>query len=310
MDTKKPTVLVVDDMPDNLILIGGLLQDNYKVRIAIDGKNALKIASAEPPPDLILLDVMMPKMDGFEVCRHLQNDLKTRGIPVIFLTALEETQDEQRGLDLGAVDFIAKSSSTPIVLARIRTHIRLKQQATLLESLAMIDGLTHIPNRRRFDEVLDVEWRRSCRDSSMLTLLMVEIDSFKDYNDHYGRGLGDTCLTQVAAAMSARFKQPGDLVARYSSDVFAAVLPNTDCEGARQLADQLRFAMDSLYIPHTCSDNADHMTVSIGFTSALATKGQTVSSLRHSAKRWLYEAKSKGRNRVEGGILAAEGESS
>lgn len=309
MDANKPTVLVVDDMPDNLILISGLLKDNYNVRIATNGKKALNIAAAELPPDLILLDIMMPKMDGYEVCRHLQNDLKTRNIPVIFLTALEETQDEQMGLDLGAVDFIAKSSSTPIILARIRTHIRLKQQATLLESLAMIDGLTHIPNRRRFDEVLEVEWRRSCRDSSMLTLLMVEIDSFKDYNDHYGHGLGDTCLTQVATAMSGRFRRPGDLVARYSNEVFAAVLPTTDCEGARQLADQLRFAMESLYIPHACSDNADHMTVSIGFASALGTKGLTVNGLRHSANRSLCEAKSNGRNQVEGGVLMVEGES-
>ena len=205
----KATILVVDDMPDNLTLMSGLLRDNYKVKIATNGEKALKIATSDNPPDLILLDIMMPEMDGYEVCRRLQNDPKTRRIPVIFLTARADMKDEKRGLDLGAVDYISKPYSTPIVLARMRTHIRLKHQADLLESMAMIDGLTHIPNRRRFDEVLDAEWRRASRDNSSLSLLMVDIDFFKAYNDNYGHGMGDTCLTQIAQTLAALLKRSG-----------------------------------------------------------------------------------------------------
>ena len=187
--TGKPTVLVVDDTPDNLALMSALLKDDYKVKIANNGEKALRIVT-EHPPDLILLDIMMPGMDGYEVCRRLQDDPATRRIPIIFVTAKGDTEDEKKGLDLGAVDYISKPYQITIVKARVRTHVRLKQQADLLESLAMIDGLTHIPNRRRFDEVLDAEWRRSCRDATPLALLMVDIDFFKGYNDHYGHVMG------------------------------------------------------------------------------------------------------------------------
>ena len=209
--TGKATVLVVDDTPDNLALLSGLLKDDYKVKVANNGERALKIAASDHPPDLILLDIMMPGMDGYEVCRRLQDDPETRRIPIIFVTAKREIEDEKIGLYLGAVDYISKPYQISILKARVRTHIRLKRQANLLESLAMIDELTHIPNRRRFNDVLDAEWRRSCRNGTPLSLLMVDIDFFKAYNDHYGHGMGDTCLAQVAEMLATVVNRPGDL---------------------------------------------------------------------------------------------------
>lgn len=308
--TDKATVLVVDDMPDNLNLMSGLLKDNYKVKIATNGQKALNIAASDNPPDLILLDIMMQGMNGYEVCRRLQDNPKTRRIPVIFLTARAGIRDEKRGLDLGAVDYIAKPYSTPIVLARVSAHLRLQQQADLLESLAMIDGLTHIPNRRRFDEVLESEWRRCSRSSTKLSLLMADIDFFKAYNDHYGHGMGDTCLEQVAGTLAAIFKRPGDLAARYGGDEFAAVLPNTDGKGARHLVEQFRVVLESMAIPHAHSSVADHVTVSVGFASAQCSKQLTASELLNCADQWLYKAKNNGRNRAEGGAFTREEEQS
>jgi len=308
--TGKATVLVVDDTPDNLALLSGLLKDDYKVKVANNGERALKIAASDHPPDLILLDIMMPGMDGYEVCRRLQDDPETRRIPIIFVTAKHEIEDEKLGLDLGAVDYISKPYRISILKARVRTHIKLKRQANLLESLAMIDELTHIPNRRRFNDVLDAEWRRSCRNGTPLSLLMVDIDFFKAYNDHYGHGMGDTCLAQVAETLAAVVNRPGDFAARYGGEEFVAVLSNTDAEGARHLAEQFRVVLESLAIPHAYSSIADHVTVSIGFAVAQCSERLTASELLHCADRWMYQAKNDGRNRVKGGVYKIEGEQS
>jgi len=306
--TEKATILVVDDTPDNLTLLSSLLKDEYKVKVANSGEKALKIAAASQPPDLILLDIMMPVMDGYEVCRRLQDDPVTRRIPIIFVTAKREIEDEKIGLDLGAVDYISKPYSIPIVKARVRAHVRHKQQADMLESMAMIDALTHIPNRRRFNDILDSEWRRSCRKGSPLSLLMVDIDFFKPYNDHYGHGRGDICLAQVAEALAAVVNRPGDLAARYGGEEFTAVLPHTDEEGARHIAEQFRVVLESLAIPHAHSSVANHVTVSIGVASAVCSEQFAASELLLIADRALYQAKKAGRNRVVVGTCTMQDE--
>ncbi len=308
--TDKATLLVVDDAPDNLNMMRMLLKDDYQVKVANCGEKALEIAFSANPPDLILLDITMPGMDGYEVCRRLQGDPLTRRIPVIFTTVKHEIEDEEIGLDLGAVDYIVKPYRIPIIGARVRTHLRLKRQADLLESLAKIDGLTHIPNRRAFDEALDLEWRRSCRVKSPLSVLMVDVDFFKDYNDAYGHGKGDTCLVQIAETLAAVISRPGDLAARYGGEEFAAVLPNTGAEGAYHLAERLCLALKSLAIPHAHSSAAEHVTVSVGFSTACCSDELTPEDLLRCADLSLYRAKEGGRNRVEGGAAVVAGRSS
>lgn len=297
--TGKATVLVVDDTPDNLALLSGLLKDDYQVKVANNGETALKIATADPPPDLILLDVMMPGMDGLEVCRQLKKNPHTGKIPVIFVTAKNEECDEETGLNLGAVDYISKPFSVPITLARIRTHIQLKQQADLLESIALADALTHIPNRRRFDEAMSAEWKRAAREKTQLSLLMIDIDHFKEYNDHYGHGAGDACLQSVAAKLLAGVSRPADLVARYGGEEFVVILPESDGQAAAHIATHLCKSIHDLKLPHAHSGVQPFVTVSIGSATVMPC-GEISSSaaLIAEADKMLYQAKNTGRNRV------------
>ncbi|MDP2903378.1 MAG: diguanylate cyclase, partial [Methylovulum sp.] len=234
-----PMILIVDDDPTNVRILAEILNPFYRIKVANNGADALEVAQRDQP-DLILLDVMMPEMDGFEVCRRLKANSQTQKIAVIFVTAKNTSADEEFGLNLGAVDYITKPFIISIVKARVSTHIRLKQQADLLESLALLDGLTHISNRRRFDETLASEWKRAKRDETPLSLLMIDIDNFKQYNDFHGHGAGDICLQRVAAELSKALSRPGDLVARYGGEEFVVILPDTPLNAALQIAESLR----------------------------------------------------------------------
>ncbi|MCB1568993.1 MAG: diguanylate cyclase [Xanthomonadales bacterium] len=241
---------------------------------------------------------MMPGMDGHEVCRRLKADERTRDIPVIFISAKTEVADEALGFELGAVDYISKPFNSTVVKARVRTHMRLKRRGDLLEKLVMLDGLTMIPNRRAFDEICQREWRRSLRNRTPLAALMIDIDHFKHFNDHYGHRAGDECLIAVASALSQGPRRPGDFVARYGGEEFAAVLADTGHEGALQLGEHLREQVVQLQLPHQHSEVATHVTVSIGVASAVASPMNTIESLFEAADHALYQSKHQGRNRV------------
>jgi len=292
------SILIVDDMPINIQVLADALKSDYRVRVATTGPRALEIAGSDDPPDLILLDVMMPEMDGYEVCRRLKSDASTSEIPVIFVTAKHDVLDETLGLDLGAVDYITKPFFVPIVKARVRTHLNLKMKTDLLEEMAFLDGLTHIPNRRRFDESLRLEWRRAARVREPLSAVMLDVDFFKPYNDHYGHGAGDLCLRRIAGALIACVSRPTDLVARYGGEEFMALLPNTDEDGAARVAERMRAAIDALRLPHEHSGIGDHLTISAGYATIRPDVGDNPSSLCEAADRALYRAKSGGRNRV------------
>ena len=176
--------------------------------------SALALAQAEPPPDLILLDVMMPGMDGYEVCRRLKGHAATANIPVLFVSSRDEEEDEARGLSLGAIDYIVKPIRPSIVQARVRNHLDLKRSRDLLQRLTTQDHLTGISNRRRFDDFLDMEWRRAAREQAPISLIAIDIDHFKAYNDHYGHPGGDQCLIEVARTLATCVTRPCDLVAR------------------------------------------------------------------------------------------------
>lgn len=295
----KQLVLIVDDQRLNIRLLGAALQPELEVIEATDGEAALARARERPRPDLILLDITMPGLDGYEVCRRLKESDETRSIPVIFATAKDEVEDETRGFELGAVDYINKPFKLPVVQARVRTHLRLKRQSEMLERLVTIDGLTEIPNRRRFDEQIDSEWRRGIRNRQPLALVLMDVDHFKLFNDNYGHAAGDRCLCSVAQALEAALQRVSDLVARYGGEEFVAVLPNTDAAGVALVGERLRAAVEGLAIPHAHSSAGEVVTISLGGAAVIPPRqGLSDSDLIRTADQSLYAAKESGRNRL------------
>ena len=298
MKASKPIVLVVDDQPLNIQMLARALGGEYLIKAATSGRAALKICQMPDRPNLVLLDVLMPEMDGYEVCRLLKGDAATRDIPIIFITAKNEAPDEEYGFKIGAVDYIAKPFSPVIVQARVRTHLTLKRNIDLLESQAFLDGLTGISNRRRFDRELRAEWNRAIRALTPLSLLIADVDYFKKYNDHYGHGPGDECLREIAGAINSSVQRTGDLVARYGGEEFVVLLPVTDRRGVRRVAERIREKIASLRIPHAHSQVAEHVTISLGGYSLVPSAEIPPTLLLECADRLLYQAKQSGRNRL------------
>lgn len=292
--------MIVDDTTANIEILSEVLGAGYEIFFATNGADAIDIARAEVP-DIVLLDIMMPAMDGYEVCRRLKADKLTSAIPVIFITAMTDEADEARGLEIGAIDYITKPISPSIVRMRVRNHLELKRHRDFLESLSQIDGLTGIANRRRFNDYLDQEWRRAIRASIPLALIMMDIDLFKDYNDNYGHPAGDECLRKVAVALSDTLNRPADLVARFGGEEFVCVLPETDLAGATLVAGRLQEAIASANISHEHSSVSVSVTMSFGVVSTVPSQETSPDWLVEQADRFLYNAKHKGRNRIEGG---------
>ncbi len=292
------SVLIVDDVPDNLNLLNYLLsQEGYTVRVAPSGTLALRSVEANLP-DLILLDIRMPDMDGFEVCRVLKNDERTRDIPVIFLTALNSSEDEGRGLALGAVDYITKPFNPQLAMARVRNHMMFVRQRKLLERRAMLDGLTGIPNRRRLDETLTEECKRVQRNGQLISLAILDLDHFKEYNDNLGHPAGDRALTAVAQAFCRVVHRPSDLVARYGGEEFVMLMPETDRHGAHKLAEQALEAVRCLGLHSGPGADGKPLTVSIGGVTRSGGSQCDPDSLLQWADRQLYASKSAGRDRI------------
>lgn len=290
------TILVVDDTPANLALMSSLLKESYKVKVANCGERALDIAQSDSPPDLILLDILMPGMDGYEVCRRLKAQESTKDIPIIFITAMADVDNESMGFALGAVDYISKPFNKTVVKARIRVHMQLKRQSRLLENLVFIDALTEIPNRRALDQTFAQEWARSLRTGSPLSYILVDIDLFKQFNDHYGHGSGDECLARVAKALHSCVQRPGDCLGRYGGEEFAAILANTDLDQALQVAQNFHTSVAALHMPHAQSSVSDQVTISIGVATTKPLADQRPHLLSDAADHMLYAAKHAGKN--------------
>jgi diguanylate cyclase (GGDEF)-like protein len=288
--TPQPSsILVVDDTANTLELIATILGTEHRVLTAADGETALKIALQEEP-DLILLDIRMPGMDGYQLCKLLKADPVTREIPVIFVTAMDEEREEAKGLELGAIDYITKPLSQPILRARVRNHIDLKRQRDQLRRLSAVDGLTGLANRRAFGEGLEKEWRGAIRRNASISLLMTDLDDFKQFNDAYGHLAGDEALRRVAKALESAVLRPADMVARYGGEEFVILLPGSDPAAAHIKAERYRQLIEAM---------PDKPGVTASFGVAVypqhAADGRELIQAADSA---LYESKRGGRNRV------------
>ncbi|RMG58334.1 MAG: diguanylate cyclase [Deltaproteobacteria bacterium] len=320
-------VLVVDDRPENLLVMENILKPlDVEVLTAGSGPDALSLL-VDHDVALVILDVQMPGMDGFEVAEVMRKNPLTAHVPIIFVTAIsKEEQYVFRGYEVGAVDYLAKPIDTHVLLSKVRVFIQLYEQKRelkekteelerkiseleetkrkleelnrKLEDLSSLDGLTGIPNRRRFDELLEMEWKRSARNGTWISLCMLDIDHFKSFNDNYGHLEGDECLKKVAAVLKRGIWRPADVVARFGGEEFAVILPETDLEGASVVGRRLREDVEREKIPHRYSSVSDVVTVSVGVAGCIPPPGSLPSRLIEEADRMLYEAKKSGRNRV------------
>jgi len=290
-------VLVADDDPVNRQVLAELLKPEYTVLLAKNGEQALE-RTARHAPDLVLLDVMMPDLSGYEVLRRLRADPHTEHISVIFISGLDRPEDEANGLKMGASDYIAKPFNSTVVMARVALHLQLVRQRRLLERLAHVDGLTELANRRRFDELYDVEWQRAQRNGAPLSLAMLDIDCFKQFNDLYGHPAGDRALRAVARTAGAWLRRPADLAARYGGEELVLLMPETPVDHARAIVDKLRAAVAALQIAHADSLAAPVVTVSIGGATLDRDGSESAADLFEAADTQLYRAKQDGRNRV------------
>ncbi len=291
------TLLIVDDLATNIKALAIGLKDEYRIQVATTGERALILARSEQPPDLILLDILMPGMDGFTVCRRLKAEERTQNIPIIFITAKGAREDEVHGLELGAVDYITKPFVMPVIKARVRMHLDLKRKNDLLENLAMLDGLTEIHNRRFFNETLEKEWRRNMRSRHHLALILADIDLFKQYNDHYGHTAGDSCLRRVAQIFRETVRRPGDVAARYGGEEFAVLLPEVRLTEAVKVAQAIHDKVSALGMPHSDSPTGV-VTISLGVANQVPIPNSSPLELVRAADAMLYQAKDRGRNQV------------
>jgi diguanylate cyclase (GGDEF)-like protein len=317
MTNFKGNILVVDDTLDNLRLLNDLLtREGYRVRPVPNGKVALAAAQADPP-DLILLDIMMPGMDGFEVCQHLKAGEKTSEVPVIFLSALSDLMDKVKAFNAGGVDYIIKPFQAEEVLMRVHTHITIRHlQQSLeeknaqleleiserkraqeeLERIASTDPLTNIFNRRRFFMLAEAEFRKAQRYGRPLSVLVFDVDFFKKVNDTFGHGAGDQALIHIAH-LSRVTARDADVVARLGGEEFAILLPETNRIDGRRAGERLRQMIEQT--PCQPDGQALQLTVSIGVAdNHLEPAPAHFEQILTWADRALYQAKDAGRNRV------------
>ena len=295
----KPSVLIVEDDDTIRALLMAVLGGDWVVHTAASGEAALRSVVTHLP-DIVLLDIGLPDMDGLEVCRRFKANPQLEQVPIIFLTARTSREDEIDGLQAGGIDYITKPINPAVLKARIRNHLELKQNRDQLVRLARTDGLTGLYNRRTFDDMLRREWRRLARTGEPLSVIMIDVDHFKLYNDTYGHGGGDTCLQRIARAAEGALQRPADVIARYGGEEFIALLPETRLDGALAVAEAIRSAVASLEIPHSSSKTATYVTLSLGAACAIPHADKDPSTILELADQQLYAAKAEGRNRVKG----------
>ncbi len=289
-------ILIIDDSRLYAAQLGSILEDDYKITIAQTGEEGLTRVSKEDY-SLILLDVVMPGMDGFTLLKKLQEEIITQSVPVILVTSLADIEHEQRGLVLGAVDYITKPFHPLIVKARVNTHIKLYNYRRQVEHQSMTDQLTGIANRRQHDQCSAVKWDEATRLQVPFSICMFDIDHFKAFNDTYGHPAGDKVIINVAKTISSYLQRSTDFVARYGGEEFVAFLVGESSGKALKYLKKIRQAVEDLCIPHAPSV-ADHVTISVGGITLVPQTGDSYDFYLKIADTMLYDAKNFGRNRV------------
>ena len=294
MNNDRLKILVVDDEELYTSILEYVLSPSYDIITAESGEKALEIA-ANSKPDLILLDAVMPDISGFEVLKKLKDNIVTQNIPVIFITALNNDEDEEMGFFLGAIDYITKPFVNSVMLARIRTHVQIIKHIRTIEQTGLVDALTNLPNRRGFDERFALEWERATREKVPISLLFMDMDRFKHYNDTYGHPFGDFLIQFSGEVYKKTLKRATDFVSRWGGDEFVILLPNTNSEGACEVAEDIRNNIATSVIP--CGDGTVSATVSIGVCSLTPTLDSDPNDFMGKTDKALYAAKKGGRNR-------------
>ncbi|MBA6379504.1 MULTISPECIES: diguanylate cyclase domain-containing protein [unclassified Colwellia] len=295
MKTLEQIILIVDDDKANRKMLKELLQEQAKIIFAKNGKQARELARKHLP-DLILLDVIMPDISGFEVIDSLKNDPKTINISVIFITGLANDDDEERGFNLGGCDYIYKPFKPNIVIARVMMHLELIRQRKMLDEIAHIDALTGVNNRRKMDLVLKDEVAANKYEHTNLLVAILDIDYFKQYNDGYGHGAGDVALRQVGQALREICVRPRDFIARYGGEEFVLILPDCDKAGAEIMLSNIAQAIKDKKIKHQYSSVSPQLTVSVGAVVVKSSQSVVVANVMKKADSLLYQAKNNGRN--------------
>ena len=299
IEENRATILIVDDMSTNLMMLSDILKDDYNIKISKTGEKAIELCK-NLDIDLVLLDIEMPLMNGYEVCKNLKNYEKTKNIPIIFVSAKNSEEDEEYGLNLGAIDYISKPFSKVIIKARVKNQIKLKQKTELLEKLSNYDGLTNIKNRRYFDDRLNQVYKDSKIKNTNLALMMIDIDFFKPYNDNYGHGKGDEALKIVAKTLENSIlntlDRPNDLVARYGGEEFVVLLSNIDLKELEEISNRVVKAIRDENIEHKFSKVASYLTISLGAVLYKSSNDLSIASIMKSADEALYEVKQKSRD--------------
>ncbi|MEK7698775.1 MAG: diguanylate cyclase [Planctomycetota bacterium] len=310
-------ILIVDDSENTRALLeyylkGAEYEDILHAETAPEAFSLLMMNDSSKI-GLILMDISLPDINGIEACHHIKTMDHHKDTPIVMVTGRTDDTNLQLAFEAGAIDYLTKPINKIELLARIRSVLKLKHEmdsskkiARQLEEanqklklLSSMDELTGIANRRQFNHVIDKEWRRSLRDNKPLSLIMLDIDCFKLYNDNYGHQAGDDCLKQVAHVLNTQARRPGDLVARYGGEEFSIVLPDTHSESATQYADRVRIAIDTLCIPHEYSKTSKHITISMGVATVIPNNNMTPDNLIKLSDDALYQAKQEGRNRIK-----------
>jgi diguanylate cyclase (GGDEF)-like protein len=327
-------ILVADDLPGNRVLLKHILEASgfENVIMAESANEAFEILGMikgereAEPVDLVMLDIMMPGMDGIEACRRIKSSPDHAEIPVMMVTALSKIDTLEEAFAAGAVDYVTKPINQVELMARVRSVLALKfamdegrQREVELEGrekellkvtrmleetnerlrrLSTLDGLTGIPNRRRLMEFVEQEWRRGARDRTWLSVIMIDVDLFKNYNDSCGHQAGDDCLWMIASCLKRNFNRPADMIARYGGEEFMAVLPETPLDGAVKVAEQTRASVEMIRVPHPDSTVNAYVTISLGVASCIPGKDFAASELIAKADQSLFKAKEEGRNRI------------
>lgn len=298
MNEPKCTILAVDDTATNLKVISNILSEEYDMKFANSASVALSILE-KCTPSVILLDIMMPNIDGYELIKIIKERRETKDTPVIFITAKDSDDDEEKGLSLGAADYISKPIVPAILKLRIKNQLEIINQRKMLEELIHVDHLTQIPNRRQFDVTLVKEWQRCQRAKQPLTLYMIDVDFFKLYNDFYGHAHGDEVLVKVASAMKGLCKRGSDFIARWGGEEFVMLVPELDAMQAKKLGTKLCEIIESLNIKHQKSKTSNFVTISVGGLTVIpGASFHDEQVLLKSADELLYQAKENGRNQA------------